>query len=688
MEIDHPQADDIIIQPKSNLKGLLSPNALIAKDESVKAVFRNDTDTFITLKGGHKFGIGMEIYNVVTDQGDLAEDPEVHSDRVSVNVDNANSCKTSENISDRFSVSSPTGNFETLEKVRVGDRVSAGPSQGDRFSVSPPQGDRFSVSPSQGDRFSVNPSQGDRFSVSPPQEIRTILKDGNSVNKLNKLKELNSKIPEHLKDLYTRTVKDFDIDRSIKIAEVLIEFQNIFSKGDMDLGLFNGDIKHRIHTGEAAAIKQQMRRTPLKFENEEEKHLSQMLDKGVIKPSISDWCSCPVLVRKKDGSLRYCIDFRPLNKVTTKDVFPLPKIESCMDTLRGSAYMSTLDMAADTLNECNSYLPSIPLNNLPCGGCKYCTRARSQWSTFEEEVDFVKPLTVRAPYTENELRDAQKNDIDLSTVIAWLSTDFSPSKQDLQMSSPLVRHLWQSKSQLEFRNGILYYFWDDAVAPRLLFITPRKLRQEMLHLCHDLRSAGHLGQDKTLAKLRHTVYWYGMTMDCKLYVSTCHICNRYKKPLKRAKAELGREIPLWLQRLRNDILGRAENKLERDTNMELEDLYLDILFSGENQNTQNGLNPLSESLTDDLDNNDPFLVSDSLTNNYNNEQIIIKDLHSLIDIPSDLDATLAYDLSQNSLLLNSDDINRDTDKLDNGSKQGQVGRRKRQMPSYLHDYVQ
>ncbi|VDI08356.1 Hypothetical predicted protein [Mytilus galloprovincialis] len=465
----------------------------------------------------------------------------------------------------------------------------------------------------------------------------------------------------------------------------------------MDLGLFNGDIKHRIHTGEAAAIKQQMRRTPLKFENEEEKHLNQMLDKGVIKPSISDWCSCPVLVRKKDGSLRYCIDFRPLNKVTTKDVFPLPKIESCMDTLRGSAYMSTLDMAAgywqieidekdrhktafvtkyglfehvrlpfglcnspatfsrviqlvlkgltwreclaylddvivlghsfedhlskllhilkrfqyynlklkpskcflfqkevkflgkivnkdgiseeksefvwteeqenafeqlktalvnssvlaypdpeatfildtdasdktigaelsqlqdgkertisfsskvltpaqkkycttrkellaivtftrqyrhyllgnqfvvrtdhnsltwllnfkniegqlarwieelsqynmlvqhrpgkkhvnadalsripDTLNECNSYLPSIPLNKLPCGGCKYCTRARNQWSTFEEEVDFVKPLTVRAvsikdvtstkekilqPYTETELRDAQK----------------------------------------------------------------------------------------------------------------------------------------------------------------------------------------------------------------------------------------------------------------------------------------
>ncbi|VDI46661.1 Hypothetical predicted protein [Mytilus galloprovincialis] len=167
--------------------------------------------------------------------------------------------------------SSPYRNNRSPSPKALNDSGPRIPSQGDRFSVNPSQGDRFSVSPPQGDRFSVKPLKGDRFSVNRPQKIRTVLKDGDSVNKLNKLKELNSKIPEHLKDLYTRTVKDFDIDRSIKIAEVLIEFQNIFAKGDMDLGLFNGDIKHRIHTGEAAAIKQQMRRTPLKFENEEEK---------------------------------------------------------------------------------------------------------------------------------------------------------------------------------------------------------------------------------------------------------------------------------------------------------------------------------------------------------------------------------------------------------------------------------
>lgn len=49
-----------------------------------------------------------------------------------------------------------------------------------------------------------------------------------------------------------------------------------------------------------------------------------MLKKVIIQPSVSEWASSPVLIRKKDSSLRYCIDFRALNKITTKDAFQLP----------------------------------------------------------------------------------------------------------------------------------------------------------------------------------------------------------------------------------------------------------------------------------------------------------------------------------------------------------------------------
>ena len=71
-----------------------------------------------------------------------------------------------------------------------------------------------------------------------------------------------------------------------------------------------------------------------------------MLEKGIIEPSSSDWASSPVLVRKKDGSLRYCIDFRALNKVTVRDAFPLPNMSDCIESLKGSTFLSTLDMQA------------------------------------------------------------------------------------------------------------------------------------------------------------------------------------------------------------------------------------------------------------------------------------------------------------------------------------------------------
>ena len=92
--------------------------------------------------------------------------------------------------------------------------------------------------------------------------------------------------------------------------------------------------------------------------------------------------------------------------------------------------------------------------------------------------------------------------------------------------------------------------------PRLLFVTPDVLKDEMLRLCHDIRSAGYLGQDKTLAKLRNVVYWYGMTTDCKVYVKTSSVCNKQKKTLRRAKADLGEyHSGVPFERIHMDLLG-------------------------------------------------------------------------------------------------------------------------------------
>ena len=71
-----------------------------------------------------------------------------------------------------------------------------------------------------------------------------------------------------------------------------------------------------------------------------------MLGKGIIQPSSSPWVSPIVLVPKKDGQLRFCIDYRKLNSVTKKDQYPLPHIEDILDMLGGMRYFSTLDSAS------------------------------------------------------------------------------------------------------------------------------------------------------------------------------------------------------------------------------------------------------------------------------------------------------------------------------------------------------
>ena len=72
--------------------------------------------------------------------------------------------------------------------------------------------------------------------------------------------------------------------------------------------------------------------------------VQQMLASNVIRPSNSPWASPVVMVRNKDSSLRFCVDFRQLNAATVKDAHPLPRIDDLLDTLHGARWFSTLDL--------------------------------------------------------------------------------------------------------------------------------------------------------------------------------------------------------------------------------------------------------------------------------------------------------------------------------------------------------
>ncbi|GFO16517.1 Pol polyprotein [Plakobranchus ocellatus] len=149
-------------------------------------------------------------------------------------------------------------------------------------------------------------------------------------------------LPSHLEPLWLNSKIELDDQQAESLRSLLAEYQDVFAKSDFDLGNFTA-VYHTVDTGQAAPIKQRMRRTPIHFKGEEDVHLDKMLEARVVQPSVSEWASPPVLVRKRDGSVRWCVDYRALNKITRKDVFPLPRIEDCVDALDGNLMFSKLD---------------------------------------------------------------------------------------------------------------------------------------------------------------------------------------------------------------------------------------------------------------------------------------------------------------------------------------------------------
>ena len=111
-------------------------------------------------------------------------------------------------------------------------------------------------------------------------------------------------------------------------------------RGETDL------VQFQIDTADSSPQRQPARRLPFAVRREVAKQLETMRKEGVIVPSKSPWASPVVLVRKKDGSHRFCVDYRKLNSVTKADTFPLPRIDDLLDQLGKSKYSTTLDMAS------------------------------------------------------------------------------------------------------------------------------------------------------------------------------------------------------------------------------------------------------------------------------------------------------------------------------------------------------
>ena len=146
---------------------------------------------------------------------------------------------------------------------------------------------------------------------------------------------------------------------------LLVKYSFLFAMDRMDLGKTDL-VKHHIELNNYTPIKDRYRQIQPQQYEEVRKHLKEMLDIRAIRRSNSPWASPVVLVRKKDGSLRFCIDLRKLNARTFKDAYSIPRIEDALDSLNGACIFISLNLKSGywqvELNE-----ESIPLTAFTVG---------------------------------------------------------------------------------------------------------------------------------------------------------------------------------------------------------------------------------------------------------------------------------------------------------------------------------
>ena len=152
-----------------------------------------------------------------------------------------------------------------------------------------------------------------------------------------------SMLPEHLRDLLNRTSEDLEDLQRGQLAETLLD---LFPVPGSALTGRTEAVEHTIDTGDSLPIRCAPRRMSPQKIKQEEACVEEMLAGGQIEPSDSPWSAPVVLVTKKDGGTRFCVDYRRLNLATVKDAYPLPRIDGTLDMLAGKRWFSTLDLAS------------------------------------------------------------------------------------------------------------------------------------------------------------------------------------------------------------------------------------------------------------------------------------------------------------------------------------------------------
>ena len=181
---------------------------------------------------------------------------------------------------------------------------------------------------------------------------------------------------------------------------LLAEYHDIFSLDPTELGCTHST-EHTIKVTGNTPFKEWFRWIPPPMVEEVMNHLREMLESSTIRPSQSAWCNALVLVRKKDGSLHFCIDFHCLNAYMKKDSYPFPRIQEALESLVGTGHFSCLDLKSRfwqiRMDEASKQYTAITMGNLgffkcdrmPFGFCNALATFQQLMQNCMGELNFI-----------------------------------------------------------------------------------------------------------------------------------------------------------------------------------------------------------------------------------------------------------------------------------------------------------
>ena len=350
------------------------------------------------------------------------------------------------------------------------------------------------------------------------------------------------------KDGGLEQLKEWPLELALKFERMLMEHHHIFSLDKNEIGCTNS-AEHIIELMDDEPFKERFRRIAPPLLEEVRENLQDMLDGGAIQPSKSPWCNAIVLVRKKDGTLRFCIDFRKLNARTKKDSYPHPRMQETMESMVGARFFSSMDLKSGfwqvRMSEKSRQYTAFTVGSLgvyeflrmPYGLCNAPATFQRLMQNCLGELN----LTYALVYQDKKFRNlrmedwhrAQLMDLVIPHVLDWL---WLPRNNRVKLKDFLwgkvseadCRAYGLREKDFEKRDHLLFLKTTppENVSTIPVFVVLVNRRQVAIDMCH--RNAGHQGRDQTLSLLKGRFWWPGMSMALCLSLQNCGRCKQFE----------------------------------------------------------------------------------------------------------------------------------------------------------------